>query len=110
MLYLTNAFSMNMFELQDSLSFRITRVEYPLDILMKEQFVSAIGHQDLANILTDMWELDIPYNRISLKLSTGDTCLIAQYVGPRLEEGTTTLPDGATIQFAIVEFTEGTNV
>ena len=48
---------------------------------------------------------DLPASRDSFRFSPdGDDCLIvAQYQGPRLAEGATTLPDGATIAFFRVE-------
>jgi hypothetical protein len=55
--------------------------------------ISIIGHQDLANIL------GVPMNRESIKLDSGDTLIVAQVMGGRLPEGSTTLPEGVKIQF-----------
>ena len=63
----------------------------PLDTL-----VSAIGHQDTANVL------GVPMNRVNVSLSSGDVAYVAQIVGGRLPEGSTTLPDGFTFKFVKV--------
>lgn len=66
---------------------------------LENGFESAIGHADLGNILSEMIGLEIPVNRCSVALEKGDLGVVAQYIGPRLEEGTTSLPEGATIKF-----------
>lgn len=62
-------------------------------------FESAIGHGDLAHILSDLLDVEIPVNRTTVNIDRGDLVVVAQYVGPRLEEGTTSLPEGAEIRF-----------
>jgi len=71
-------------------------------ILENEQWVSAIGHQQTADILTNMLGIQIPVNRQTIKLQKGDTLIVAQYVGERLQEGATTLPEGSRIDFFMV--------
>lgn len=72
-----------------------------------ENWVSAIGHADTAKILAGMLNcsrLETP-NRISLPanlLAEGNTLIACLYDGPRLPEGSTTLPDGARFRFALV--------
>jgi hypothetical protein len=41
-------------------------------------------------------------NRANVSLAAGDRVLVGQYSGPRLPEGTTTLPEGATIKWLVV--------
>ena len=60
----------------------------PLDTL-----VSAIGHQDTANVL------GVQMNRVNVSLASGDVAYVAQLVGGRLPEGSTTLPDGFMFKF-----------
>ena len=69
------------------------KVDYlpPLDTL-----VSAIGHQDTANVL------GVQMNRVNVSLASGDVAYVAQLVGGRLPEGSTTLPDGFTFKFVKV--------
>lgn len=60
----------------------------PVDTL-----TSAIGHQDTATVL------GVPMSRISVSLDKGDTAYVAQLVGGRLPEGSTTLPEGFSFTF-----------
>lgn len=100
---LGNAFSLQMLDLQ-----RTSNVEVePLTLdevksLLKEGFVSAVGHQDTANVLSDMLGLGVPCNRINVHLTPDDVLVVAQLVGGRLPEGSTKLPDGFTFQFVKV--------
>lgn len=64
---------------------------------LPEGLVSAIGHADTAAVL------GVPMNRVSVKLSKGDTAYIAQLVGGRLPEGSTTLPEGFSFKFLKAE-------
>ena len=64
---------------------------------------SCIGHADTARVLSRMLERDIPTNRVSVTLNVGDTAIVAQYIGPRLPEGATMLPEGAEIRFYLVK-------
>lgn len=60
---------------------------------LPEGLESAIGHQDTANVL------GVPMNRVNVKLYPGDTAYVAQLIGGRLPEGTTTLPEGFRFKF-----------
>ena len=64
---------------------------FGLDIL------SAVGHADTAALFSTILGRDIPANRASVKLDDETILLVGQYTGPRLPEGTTELPAGATI-------------
>jgi len=85
-MYLLNAFSLQM-------------IDTPCEITISEVSAlpdgleSAIGHQDTANVL------GVKMNRINVHLSKGDTAYIAQLVGGRLPEGTTTLPKGFSFKY-----------
>lgn len=69
----------------------------------KIEFESAVGHADTAAVFANELGFPIMANRVSVKLSDHDTrALIGQYVGPRLPEGSTRLPEGATIEWWIV--------
>jgi hypothetical protein len=58
---------------------------------------SHIGHPDLAHILK------VPVCRDTVVLTPGEKFIIAQYVGPRLAEGTTVLPVNAQIKYVVGE-------
>jgi hypothetical protein len=86
--FLLNAFSLQMI------------TEFPCDVrieevdqLPTEGIVSAIGHQDTANVL------NVPMNRINVSLSKGDVAFVAQLQGGRLPEGSTVLPEGFAFKF-----------
>lgn len=67
------------------------------------EFESAVGHADTAAVFANELGLPIQVNRVSVKLTDHETrALIGQYVGPRLPEGTKTLPEGAAIEWWIV--------
>lgn len=58
---------------------------------------SAVGHADTAAVL------GVPMNRVSVKLRKGDVAYIAQLVGGRLPEGSTTLPEGFSFKYLKAE-------
>ena len=64
--------------------------------------VSCVGHADTAAILSKLIGLDLPVNRVSVKLEKGDLLIVGQYVGQRLPEGTIELPEGAAIEWWII--------
>ena len=90
-MYLCNAFSLQMLG-EFPTNIKIQEVEK-----LPEGLTSAIGHQDTANVL------GVPMNRINVRLSKGDTIYVAQLVGGRLPEGSTTLPEGFSFKFLKVE-------
>jgi len=58
--------------------------------------VSCVGHADTAAVL------GVACNRVSISLDKGDELYVAQLVGGRLPEGSTTLPDGFHFNFVKV--------
>lgn len=86
-MYLLNAFSLQM------ISNFPTNVKFEEVDTIPNGLVSAIGHQDTANVL------GVPMNRVNVSLSKGDVAYIAQLQGGRLPEGATTLPNGFTFKF-----------
>ena len=85
-IYLLNAFSLQMVDVPCAVSF--TEVDE-----LPEGLTSAIGHQDTANVL------GVAMNRCNVHLTKSDTAYVAQLVGGRLPEGSTTLPDGFKFKF-----------
>lgn len=84
--FLLNAFSLQMIDVPASVKFE--EVES-----LPEGLTSAIGHADTAAVL------GVPMNRINVKLNSGDVAFIAQLVGGRLPEGSTSLPEGFKFKF-----------
>ena len=93
---LTNSFSLNMLANADEMygmNVPIPKESIPNDV------ESAIGHSDTASVVSTELGFDVPANRVTLQLTPEDEVYVAQYIGPRLEEGATTLPEGATIKY-----------
>jgi hypothetical protein len=65
------------------------------------EVVSAIGHADTARLVGRQLGIELPADRRNVVLGD-ELTLVAQYVGPRLPEGTTELPQGARIEFFTV--------
>lgn len=61
--------------------------------------VSCVGHPDMAKLISADLKMDIPFNRETVCLEDGDVLFVAQYTGPRLPEGATSLPEGAKIRY-----------
>jgi len=99
MLYLTNAFSINMLSREGhNLALRPVTVEGARNLLRSE-FVCAIGHDDTARVVGNILKRNIQPQRLTVELSPENSLLVAQYRGPRLAEGATELPEGATLEF-----------
>jgi len=95
-MYLLNAFSLQMIQ-EDNYNLNITKV----DKLPTNCLESAIGHQDTAFVL------GVEMNRINVSLKVGDVAYVAQLMGGRLPEGSTTLPEGFSFKFFRVEVLPG---
>lgn len=88
--YIGNAFSLQMlatFPCQVTVT-EVAKSEVPFDTA-----ISVVGHADTANVL------GVAFNRVSVTLQKGDVLYVAQIVGGRLPEGTTTLPEGFSLKF-----------
>ena len=59
---------------------------------------SAIGHADTAAVVSSILGRDVPAARVNVPmLQPGQSHFLALYQGPRLPEGATQLPAGATL-------------
>jgi len=63
---------------------------------------SVVGHSDAAAVFSAVLVRPVAVNRVSVQLDHDVLLLIGQYIGPRLPEGATTLPEGARIEWWIV--------
>ena len=99
-MYLLNAFSLNM--LAGNADIHVREVSLDTARNLAKIATSAIGHADTAAVFSDVLGIDVPCNRVSVTLDHCATALVGQYSGPRLPEGATTLPEGATIKWMIV--------
>ena len=92
--YLVNAFSIQMLSGPATVRFdEIDAAEVPADV------VSAIGHADTAAVLSNMLGFEVPMNRMNISLDEDTEIYVAQLIGGRLPEGSTTLPDGYSFKF-----------
>lgn len=91
-----NAFSVNML------------ATFPADVVIEELSLgqarglaiggeSCVGHADTAAVFSAVLGCPVAFNRATVTLE-GDA-LLGQYSGPRLPEGATALPAGATIRW-----------
>jgi hypothetical protein len=88
-MYLTNAFSLNMLnpDRGHSLSIEPIPEKTVSELVQAGDLQSAIGHAGLTPVLEARLGVNIPVNRISLHLSSGDVLIVAQATMPRLAEG-----------------------
>jgi len=91
MVYVSNSLSINMLEDKTALEVEAISVEEVKKILQWEldhgrQFVSSVGHEPTAKLMTKLLGIEIPFNRIAVKLKTWDTLLVFQIL-QRLPEG-----------------------
>lgn len=114
-LIVTNAFSLNMLAVNSaSTAVQVhpiskARARQALDAY--EETSSAVGHADTAKVFSAELGVEIPFVRSTIQLwPDDDRLLVGQYKGPRLPEGATTLPEGATIEWFIIEVKKLTNV
>ena len=102
---LCNAFSLNML-VSFSATIQTEELTVPQVITeLKDGFESGMGHS--TELISNILGMDIPQNRVTNKIQDGEAVLVAQYVGPRLPEGATELPEGASLKFIKVTVTYG---
>jgi hypothetical protein len=100
--YLVNAFSIQMLSGPATVRFEeIDATEVPADV------VSAVGHADTAAVLSNMLGIEVPMNRMNISLDEDTEIYVAQLIGGRLPEGSTTLPEGFAFKFYRVTMVQG---
>lgn len=102
---IANAFSINMLEGSGTVKFTKVDVEHVwkyFTYVAYGELECAIGHDDLAHLVSKELELNLKANRVSVTLGKDDMLIVAQYKGSRLPEGATELPSGATIDYYMV--------
>jgi hypothetical protein len=103
-MFLLNAFSVNM--LAGDASVRFTEItEYEAYMCLAEGFTSAVGHADTAALFSSVLGLEVKSARLTVVFTQEDVAILGQYSGPRLPEGSTKLPQGATIRWYFVHVT-----
>ena len=115
MLYVTNALPGSVLAGADVLKFiKISAAQAAEIIEGSLEWVSAVGHADTAALFSAQLGREISFNRISIdkdffartsidrRVPYNNQILAGVYSGPRLPEGSTTLPEGASIQWVLV--------
>lgn len=98
--YISNAFSLQMLA-KTPASIRVNDLSTE-DVVFEiggEPWISAVGHPDMAAVISNMLGREVPYNRINVSLHRGDFLYVAQVTGGRLPEGCTELPPGVRIEW-----------
>ena len=113
MLYVTNALPGSVLAGADVLKFiKISAAQAAEIIEGSLEWVSAVGHADTAALFSAQLGREISFNRVSIpsdffgdvngRVPYNNQILAGVYSGPRLPEGSTTLPEGASIQWVLV--------
>ncbi len=103
MLIFSDAVSLQMLDGDYNISIHNIGIEDVRDILWNRPFFSCVSDADIASVLSNKLQgIEIPCNKINMKLITGDTLIVAQVIGGQLPKGATTLPEGMTIKFTMV--------
>jgi hypothetical protein len=108
MIYVSNSFSLSMLGMDENHA-GMSISALPIDanqakfLLKDSSYISTIGHVSTASIVENQLGLPMGVNRISFVLTVDDTLIVAQYMGHRLPEGATSLPEGATILYIMVQ-------
>lgn len=98
---ITNAFSLNMIA-TFPVAVTVEEISVEQARVLAADAESVVGHADTAAVFSDVLGLEVPANRATVSLVKGDRLLVGQYRGPRLPEGASQLPEGATIQWLTV--------
>jgi hypothetical protein len=103
-IYVLNAFSLQMLDLRNNHIVVIKPISKTdvQKVLLKNPFISAVGHKDTAEIFTSQLHVLISENRTNIMLNPGDIAFVGQLTGGRLPEGATTLPEGFNIQWLLI--------
>ena len=99
-MFILNAFSLNM--IVGDADIVVREVSRTMAASLAAHCTSAVGHADTAAVFSSVLGVEVPCNRVTVTLKEGDVALVGQYSGPRLPEGASTLPEGATIKWLIV--------
>jgi hypothetical protein len=104
MLYVSNAFSLSMLDREGpAFTPQAITLQGAKELVRAAEWESAVGHENTAALFAKVLDWGVPANRVSIRLGENDQLLVGQYVGPRLEEGATSLPEGARIDWWLVE-------
>ena len=102
-IYLSNAFSLSMIAHLGHCDLNVTTNICNYQQMVEDlKPISVVGHEDTANLFSNLLGMPILMNRVSITLNKGDILIVGQYTGPRLPEGTSVLPEGASINWMCI--------
>lgn len=86
-IYTSGSFSLNMLG-ADECILRVRRItkEEATEILRCNEFTSAVGHASTAAVMSQLLGVEIPFNRVEVRLEKGDKVVVFQLMR-RVEEG-----------------------
>jgi len=84
-MYLLNAFSLQTLDMSFSMKARVEvrkiGVEEAKRLLEGREFISAVGHESTAEVISKVLGMKIPVNRIRITLNEGDEAVVFQLHG-----------------------------
>ena len=87
---IANAFSLQMVSQYEDVLVRIRKIkniEEIKQLLQSHPFISAIGHESTARVLSRLLSISIPTNRVNVTLEPGVVLIVFQLLGGRLPAG-----------------------
>ena len=87
MLYVANTFSLNMLK-ETEATIKVSEVDTITvkSLLQSRNWESCVGHQGTVDILKSLLDMDVPFNRVAVKMEKGDLAIVFQLM-QRVEEG-----------------------
>jgi len=90
MIYLCNSFTLSMLSpslLEGGVLVKASPISLgEVKALLQEGFVSAVGHESTARVLSSLLGTDVPFNRVQISVEEGDVIISFQFL-VRLPEG-----------------------
>ena len=89
-IYVANSFSLNMLDFSDSKIKTVVVEEIDTEtvkeLLKNSDFISAIGHEATAKVISQKLGINVEANRVQIKMNRGDVLIVFQLL-QRLPEG-----------------------
>ena len=85
-IYVSNSFSLNMLKHERELILVYPESIENIKKLLRKGFISAVGHESTAKVLSKILDIEIPVNRVEIKIERGDKLVVFQLL-QRLPEG-----------------------
>ena len=99
---LLNAFSLNMVA-DGTLHIRAITASHAAQLLADHGLESCVGHDPA--LISRALGMPVGESRRSIALAPDERAIVAQYIGPRLPQGSTELPPEAKLTFKLIHWT-----